>query len=308
MIDVLVGKWSAAVLRGSPHAYRIIQVEDDWFRKPDIGALIGLVLRLRRERYDAAIIVHRDPKLAGLLALSRIPIRVGLDLEGDGFLFTHPVLEESVAHEIEIYNQLLVPFGLQSDGTAMEVFPNDLQREEASRLWRESGLEGREVVIGLTPGGASNPGEVMPQRIWPHYAALASDLGGGQVRIVYFGGPGDRSLEAGLPMGNGQVSFIGKCDLLTTAELMRRCSLVVTHDSGPMHLAAAAGARTLSLFAPTDPLRKAPLGEGHRWIAADLPCAPCYHRGKWPKECTQDCIGSITVEKVGGVVREMLES
>ena len=305
-IDVLVGSWSHQVFLNNSRLDRLITAEDGWFRKPNLPALGRLIYSLRREHYDAALLFHRDLRLGALLTATGIPIRVGLDLEGDGVWLTHPVLEAGVRHEIDIYNSLLTPLGIEPDGTDMEIFPDDQEKERAETLWRECRLG--EPVIGLTPGGASNPGETMPQRIWPHYGKLAELILKSGGSVAYFGGSSDLASLEHLPQGERAASFIGKGSLGVTAELMRRCNLVVTHDSGPMHLAAAAGIPTISLFAPTDPRRKAPLGGQHRCLAADLPCAPCYHRGRWPEECSQECLGTIHPESVMELVKQVLKN
>lgn len=305
-IDVLVGSWSHQVFLNHPRLDRLIIAEDRWFRKPNLLALGRLVCSLRREHYDAALLFHRDPRLGALLAATGIPIRVGLDLEGDGVWLTHAVLEEGVRHEIEIYNSLLTPLGIESDGTDMEIFPDDQGRELAETLWSDCRLT--QPVIGLTPGGASNPGETMPQRIWPHYGKLADLILKSGCSVAYFGSRSDLAELEHLPQGERAASFIGKGSLGVTAELMRRCNLVVTHDSGPMHLAAAASIPTVSLFAPTDPRRKAPLGGQHRHLIAELPCAPCYHRGRWPQECSRECLGTINPELVMELVTQALKN
>ena len=73
-----------------------------------------------------------------------------------------------------------------------------------------------------------------------------------------------------------------------------------------MHLAAAAGVKTLSIFAPTDPRRKAPIGDGNRFLSARKECAPCYYRGRWPERCTLECIETVTPDQVIKTLREML--
>jgi len=305
-IDMLVGDWSASVFQNNPNINLTIKVADNIFRKPDPVRLMRLAMQIRRKKYDAALLFHRDPRLGLFLRATGIPIRIGPDLENDGYWLTHPVEESGVEHEIQIFNTLLKPLGIQSDDTRMELFPSDEEIETAAKLWNESGLNHDSPVIGMAPGGASNPGEVMPQRVWKHYCQLAERLLESGYRVAYFGGKGDLGELENLPKGESVASFIGKATLTESAELMKKCRLVVCHDSGPMHLAAAAGVFTVSIFAPTDPLRKAPLGSQHRYFAVNKECAPCYHRGQWDSECSQACIETITVEQVLCAIEEML--
>lgn len=305
-IDVLVGTWSAAVFRNNPNANNLIEVDDVWFRKRDPVALVKLIMQLSRSRYDSALLFHRESKLGALLAFAGIPVRIGLDLEGDGYWLTHPVVEDKIEHEINIYNSLLKPLDVPDDGTVMDYITTEENRSEAENIWIDSNIDPERVVIGMTPGGAKNPGETMPQRVWRRYGELTELLIARNYQVVLFGGPGDKGSLTQFPRHDRVVSFIGKSSLGTTAELMKRCQLIVTHDSGPMHLAAATGTKTLSLFAPTDPRRKAPPGAEHRHITADLQCAPCYHRGHWQQSCSQECIDSISAVQVTEEIENML--
>jgi heptosyltransferase-2 len=307
-IDVMVGDWSEAVFRNNPRLNNLIVVDDYWFRESDISSLLKLMRRLRRERYDAMLLFHRSPRLGAFFRLCKPRALIGLNIDGDGYWLTHPVTEDGVTHETEVYNSLLKPLQVDADGCNMEIFPTGEESEEAGSLWHAAGFEAGDSIIGLTPGGAQNPGETMPQRIWPFYGMLAVKLIKLGFNVAYFGGPGDQDALEDLPSGDACASFIGKTDLAVSAELMKRCRLVVTHDSGPMHLAAAAGARTLSIFAPTDPRRKAPLGNGHSFLTARKECAPCYYRGHWPEQCNRECIDTITPDQVLKTIHEMLLS
>ncbi len=297
-LDVLVGNWSAPVFHNNPHINRTIEVEDSWFRKPDLLSLLGLILRLRRKKYDALLLFHRDPKLGAFFALTGISVRIGLDIEGDGYWMTHPVGENEIKHEIEIYNSLLEPFGVLAEYIDMEIFPSAIEIETGQKFWKESGLSSEAPIIGIAPGGASNPGEVMPQRVWKRYRELVNKLLTEDYQIAYFGGPSDKRELESLPLNNRAVSFIGKGSLAISAELMKRCNVIVAHDSGPMHLAATTCVPIISIFGPTDPIRKAPIGSQHRYFASNNECAPCYHRGSWDQDCSKECIATVSVDQI----------
>lgn len=305
-IDVLVGRWSSPVFRGNPHLNRLIIAEDEWFRRPNPLSLLKLVRRFRSTKYDAVLLFHRAPSLGAFITACRIPIRIGIDLENDGYWLTHPVKEAGISHETVVYGSLLEPLGLELDDHRMEIFTSVHEKERAGLLWEAGFGNESGVVIGIIPGGAVNPGQSMPQKIWSYYPALTELLLKRGYRIAYFGGEGDRLKLAELPSGNEAVSFIGSGSLGLSAELMKRCDLIITHDSGPMHLAAATGAKVLSIFAPTDPLRYAPLGKDHHYLKSDVDCAPCYHRGRWQKGCDRDCISGIKVDQVLTEVDSML--
>jgi heptosyltransferase II len=134
-------------------------------------------------------------------------------------------------------------------------------------------------LVALAPGGARNAARDNPLRRWPleRYAALAELLAAKGRTIVLTGGSDDawvRSAFAGVPI----IDLIGATTLPGLFALYTRCAAVVTHDSGPMHLARLAGAAVVGLFGPTLPatfLRKS-TDVIALWPGAELPCAPCY--------------------------------
>ena len=95
-------------------------------------------------------------------------------------------------------------------------------------------------------------------------------------------------------------------DLAALAAVLAQLDLLVTNDSGPMHLAAALGVRCVALFGPTDPRRTAPAGEGHAIVYRDLWCSPCFRR-----RCPllhHGCLDGITVDAVAGEAEGILGS
>lgn len=100
------------------------------------------------------------------------------------------------------------------------------------------------------------------------------------------------------------VSFIGKTTLRESAALMHFCSILITNDSGLLHLAASINTSSISIFGPTAPWDKAPIGGKHKFLYKQLPCSPCYKYGEF-SECSHiTCLQSITPEEVFDKIRE----
>jgi len=100
------------------------------------------------------------------------------------------------------------------------------------------------------------------------------------------------------------ASAAGETSLRELAALYEKASVLLTTDSGPMHLAAAVGTPVVALFGPTSPERTGPYGEGHVVIRKDMDCSPCFR-----KACeTMECMKTIRVEEVFEAVRERIES
>jgi ADP-heptose:LPS heptosyltransferase len=93
------------------------------------------------------------------------------------------------------------------------------------------------------------------------------------------------------------INLAGKTDLAQLAELYRRCALLITNDSGPMHIAAAVGTPVVAIFGPTDPALTGPYGKQHVVLRAGIPCSPCLK-----PYCTHtprmECMSLVSVEQV----------
>lgn len=210
---------------------------------------------------------------------------------------------------MEYYLRLMRTITDEEFDTGLEVALTDKDHAFARRFLMEHKV--RRPLIGIAPGGARNPGQTMDSRRWlpERYRELAQRLAA-EHHVVLFGGPGDEELEGVIAGGEGAKnihSLIGKCSLKGSVAAMSKCDVVVANDSGPMHMAAASGTRVLSLFGPTDPRRKAPMGDRHEYIwKENVPCAPCELFGYFPQCTDLKCMEAISVDEVEKTVRRML--
>lgn len=171
----------------------------------------------------------------------------------------------------------------------------------------------------LVPAGADVglfPGSNAPARRWDtdRFAAVARQLAGQGLRVVVFGGPGERALTAETA-GDWALDLGGRTDLAQLAAGLAACRVVVTNDSGPMHLAAAVGARTVSLLGAADPVATRALSPRDRILRrADLPCVPCLKNhcprtgaGYYLAEAARECLRLIPPDDVLHAVLEQLD-
>jgi len=166
-------------------------------------------------------------------------------------------------------------------------------------------------VVGLFPGSNA------PARRWPgdRFAATGQALARDGARIVVLGGAGERELTRSVADGvSGAVDAGGATDLPGLAALLSVCHLVVTNDTGPMHLAGAVGVPTVTLWGPSDPGEVCPVGaKDARVTGAALPCKPCF-RNQCPRsgagtllpEAHEECMRLIGVDDVVNTARALL--
>lgn len=310
-IDLVVGSWNAEVARAVPAVSRVHVLDAPWLTREGAGAGVAAMLKTatgwRRRRYDLAINLEPDVRSNALLALSGAGWTAGYRSAGGGALLDQALHYEPREHTTDNACRLVhaVLAGPPAPPAAWLTVPDVHVREAAALLGRrESPLVGMHA-----PGG-----RLVKQWEPEHFATVARQLVDMRnATIVLTGGPGDTALV-------GQVKRALRADrvvdistapsLLTVAAVLQRCDLMITGDTGPMHLAAAVGTPVVAVFGPSDPRRYAPRGARDRVVRVDLPCAPCNRIRLPPARCTghvPDCLALITPDRVLGAALSLLD-
>ena len=274
-------------------------------RTPDAAAWPSFVAAAGERRFDLALQVYGDRPAA-----NRVTAALGARLVG-GFAPTgwaSPAGAEWLhlsyptgVHEVQRHLRLFEHLGLPPGGVAAMSFPLVPldEAEHAGTLARTGLVAGRYVVL--------HPGASSPTRRWPveRYAAVGNALAADGWDVVLTGVPGEREISAAVRdrMRAPAVDLTGTTSLGGLAALLRDCALLVGNDTGSAHLAAAVGARSVTVFLPGDPVRWAHPGPRHRAVVADVECAPCPHL-----VCPIDfrCAASVRPGDVIATARELL--
>lgn len=264
-------------LRGQPGIDRI-QPHEPSYTQPWLGPW-RWAQALRRGRFDAAVILNPTKQAHLATFLAGIPIRVGYARKWDWAL-TDTLPDQKAQrdrHEIE-YNLELV--GMLGASTAdhrpqLVIDPND--RRIVGHLLQDAGLEGPRPLVAIHPW-TSDPGKQWPLGL---VAELIERLGAdGGIALALIGGPEEeeraRHFLAGLRVPI--ASFVGRLSLRQLAALLAQCRVLVSNDSGPVHVAAAVGTRTVTLFTgqrpAATPRRWGPVGPGHIVLTSRHPEIP----------------------------------
>lgn len=165
---------------------------------------------------------------------------------------------------------------------------------------------GAPLRLGICAGA-----EYGPAKRWPmeNFLAVAKQVGAQHppAEWLLFGAPGEKAMGETMSMqlnGTRHQNLVGKTSLAELIQQLRACRLLLTNDTGTMHLAAALGVPTVSIFASTEPILTGPLGPGHRIVRHHVPCSPCFKR-----ECPfghYQCMTGVTVERVAAEVERTL--
>ncbi len=282
-----------------------------WLRK--VRDLTG---NIRRENYDAALNLSLNPNLTFLMWAAGIKRRIGFAYKNRGaFLTTRiPLKGYESKHVVEYYLDALSRLGCEPGHRPLEMFvPSDDVR------WARDYLEGRGLFTGgggvaIVPGGGASWGRDAGYKRWPAecYAQLTDKIiEKFKLAVILLGSPRERELcerVAGLASYPVCAELAGKTTLMRFAALLKECRLAVVNDGGPLHVAVAAGTKTVSLFGPVDEKVYGPYPrDGHRVITGGVACRPCYRRFRMPGCQHHLCLHTIDPDDVLLAVEEMLE-
>lgn len=263
------------------------------------------ILRLRRSRFDEAWLLPNSLRAAFLAFLGGIPTRIGYDTDRRGALLTHALpLPPRTGHQLRDYDLLLSSRGIEPDLEPPRLPIPAQAAGRAARALESAGLPRDGRLVLLAPGAASG----WPKR-WPpeRYACLADRLADRGLPCGVVVGPNEKALGARVTHAARRPPPLLGADLdpVELAGVLSHARLVVSNDSGPMHLAAAVGTPVVAFFGPTDPGRTAPAGASSRILNRYVFCSPCYLN-----ECPygHECMKEITVEDALRAVEEVLSS
>jgi len=168
---------------------------------------------------------------------------------------------------------------------------------------RDLGIQDGRPLIGMNPGATYGLAKCWyPERFGELGKRLFEKW---KATVLLFGKEEERPIAKEIlqHLKEGGIDLTGKTHLLQLAALLERCQLIVTNDTGTMHVATAVGAPVVALFGSTDPSTTGPWGDGHIVIRKDVPCSPCLKR-----ICPTDhrCMELITVDEVEEIIDKKL--
>jgi len=256
---------------------------------------LKLIQYVRRQKFDAAFLLHRSMTRGLLVFLAGIPKRIGYGKVKS--LLTHPVeMDAENIHRCDFYLKVLEGYGIKVRERVCELRLKieDIQSMEAKLS--KAGIAKDEAYAVLNTGGNWD------LKRWPieSFVLLAQQLNREfGLKIVLPGSDKDRLDAAYIKQSIGVNAAVmaGQTSLGESLALYRQAVIVISADSGPLHLAHSVGADVIGIFGPTRPEITGPRGNGRvEIIIKDVGCnkAPCYHL-----TCSKNiCMQSVTVENV----------
>jgi heptosyltransferase-2 len=263
-----------------------------------------IIEKIRKGTYDLGILLTHSFSSAWLFWRGSVRRRLGYRGNLRNLLLTDKIdLPENVReqHLVNTYKMLLGPLGIPLSDTKPRIFLKDKEIEEAQILLRRLGVSPGARLIGINPGAAYGSAKCwLPDRF---RAVTEKLLKLENVHIVYFGDSTTQSLVREICQGLPVLNLAGLTTLRELASLIKLCSVMLTNDSGPMHIAAAVGTPLVALFGSTNEIATGPYKTG-TVIHKHVDCSPCYKR-----VCPIDfrCMKRIETDEVYDALVKTLE-
>ncbi len=299
----LLEEAASSLLEGHPLLDRlIVSRRKSWLkalghtgnRKRAISEIRSFIHELRDTEYDVVLDLHALLKSGLLIFLARGKRKIGYlqGDEGSSFFLNEKIPPYDIEeHAVLRYMNLAHYLGARPNGYYFPIPISDADKCAVKRILEEEKIKEPFVAI--------NPLAKWDSKLWDKkkFARLADrcvkELG---LSVIFTGGKEDE-LEVRLIMEGMQekaLNLCGRTNLRELAYLYNLSRVMITTDTGPMHIAAAVETPVVALFGPTAPWRTGPFGEGHIVVRRNLPCSPCFK-----KKCTDtQCMQQIEVEEV----------
>ncbi|NQT89479.1 lipopolysaccharide heptosyltransferase II [bacterium] len=286
------------ILDGSPWFDEIIETEGSGF-----ASFRELTARLRKDRFDLAVLLPNSMRAALEAFCGRARRRIGYNRRGRGVLLTDriaPPLDERgrflPTNMVDYYLTLCMHIGCQNLSQREELHVTEACEARADAVLEKYGIDPDIQLIGINPGGAFGS-----SKLWSanRYAAVADELADRtNCRVMLFGSPSERPILEGVANGMEQDVILlepGELDLDTLKPLVRRCSLLVTNDTGARHFGVAFDVPVVCIMGSTSSRYTDVNLERQTLVRVDVDCGPCQK-----KACVEDhrCMTGITPQMV----------
>ncbi len=290
------------VLDGNPDVDEII-IFDEKGKHLKIFPRIKFIIELRRKKFDAAFLFHRSLTRTLITFFAGIKQRIGYSTLKRRFLLTRKIPSPAGGmHRSDTFSGLVESFGVKVKDRNCDFFVPEKSRAHIREFLKKEGVSDNDFLAVINPGANWN------LKRWPResFAEISDRLVEYfNAKIVISGSEKDIGLAADISnlMKAKPIILAGKTTVKQLGALMERADLVISADSGPMHLAAAVSKNLIALFGPTDPKITGPRGKAntiiiHKSMGCKIPC--------YESDCRDNvCMGAISVEDVLQEVRKI---
>lgn len=306
-ISWLVAEQFAPLIAGHPELDDVILFDRRRYGMMGRGmgstaAFVDFIKSLRARRFDLAIDLQGLFRSGFLSMATGAPVRIGFAAarEMAWLFYTHHIrVAEPDRHAADrnyLVGRLL---GFESVPMVFDLAVTADERRAAIEIIEDAGLQPGDPFLAVLPGARWETKRWAAARFAAMIDRVAADYG---VPTLLLGGPGEEPVCEQVVLGarSKPANLAGETSVRDLVAILERASVVVAHDSAPMHMSAALGRPLVAILGPTNRHRTGPYGMTDSVVQADVPCAPCYL--KRLSQCAYDhrCMGSVGVDDVVG--------
>lgn len=303
-IAMMVTPYTSELVEGNPYLNKVI-IFDKYGKDGRILGTLRFAMGLRRYSFDIAIILHTTRRVNLIVFLAGIPERIGYDKKS-GLLLTKGVKSKKhlgEKHEVDYNLDLLKEIGIHSEDRQILIPLKEENSLRIETLLRERGIAQDDTLIAVHPFASC------PSKLWPlmRFSSVIEELAEEfRARVLIISGP--ENIEAVEGLAKSSNAEVITVPLGQLAFLLRRAAVLISCDSGPVHIASAVGTPVVAIFGRNEPglspRRWGPLGDNNIILHKDVDCTECLAHN-----CKRGfkCIKAITQEEVMGAVREVIK-
>ncbi len=287
IIDVMAPAWCKPILERMPEINKSIEMplahgQFSFFKRRQLGHA------LRQAQYDSAYILPHSAKSALIPFFAKIPKRIGWKGEMRyGLLNDLRENKKSFQYMVERYIALAFPKKQMQNSASLggldklakpQLF---IDKEKQLQAIEKFNLKKELPILGLCPGAEFGPSKRWPEQ---HYADVANEMINQGYQITLFGSTKDKQLTKKIKSlvatenQNQVYDLAGNTNLIEAVDLLAACKIVVSNDTGLMHIAAAVGCSVVAVYGSTTPKYTPPLATAFEMVHTDISCRPCFKR------------------------------
>ncbi|MBQ7884179.1 MAG: glycosyltransferase family 9 protein [Phascolarctobacterium sp.] len=291
------------VILYNPYLDEVITI-DKKGRDNSLLALIACARRLSGMDFDVVINLHPNERCSFICALTKTKLRVGTTHTMFRPMWDQYIQLDRTIHAADMYLDVLHELGVTNiQHNGLEIFPSVEHMQQAENFWRDNGVFATDRLVGFNIGSAVVTKRWAPDR----FAKVADAMAFRGYKPVFFGGTMDEAMvqEAVSFMQTTPIVATGAFTIGALAAAMRRCSLIITNDSGPMHVAISQKVPIVAMYGPSSPKLYGPYTKDATIVTAVPPCMGC--AGGMKHKCDDmQCMTRLTVDQVVEAAVKML--
>jgi len=293
-IDFLTIPQAASLVDNNPNISEVLKY-DKRGKDSGIKGFFNMVRMIETGAYDLAIVPHRSIRSAALVRLAGIPKRIGFNRSTGSFLFTEIIKYDKNRHEVDRNLKLLHSIIDSPIEGYPRLYPSAEDDQNAAEILSKNGINSVKPLVALAPGSK------WKTKRWPieKYEELAGKFIMDGANVVIIGGEDDIPLLKEAQF-DGTLSLAGELTLMESAAILKKCDVLVTNDSAPMHFAVGVDTPVVAIFGATAPKYGFyPYNKDDIVVDRELPCRPCaIHGGTKCPIGTFECMLDINAEEV----------